>query len=214
MDSKSTKNPPRAGRYNKQNITQDHVASRQTSTQGAINPHLAMKMAYRVANRLIASSGFQPADADDLAQELIADAWLRFRNYDSNRAHVGTFLRLVMAHKASELARKHLAHRDIATRTYSLHEPSASTLDASIPLSETIPEDASIANSSINPIEAAQFMLDILTASSNMTKMERICFHHLAEGYSVTEIQRIMSTTKSTTYTTIKNIRKRLVKIL
>src|SRR5712692_3549273 len=59
--------------------------------------------ARRTATRLLTSGAFSPSDRDDLTQELLVDAWVRFRHFDPSRASAATFAQRIMTHRAASI---------------------------------------------------------------------------------------------------------------
>ncbi len=54
------------------------------------------RRARRTANGLTHSGIFPYIDRDDLEQELLVDAWSRFRRFDPRRSATGTFAQRIM----------------------------------------------------------------------------------------------------------------------
>jgi len=97
-------------------------------------------------------------DLDDLRQDFLADLIARLRGFDPTRGSLGAFAGVVMANRATRIARRIRAHRQMfGIEPVSLDEPLPDGHGAT--RGDLVPEDQSLASIQghwINPIAEAE----------------------------------------------------------
>jgi len=124
---------------------------------------LLIKDADRVARRLCRKLYLGPDDHEDIRQELLAEVIGRLPAFDGNRAPLGAFANVVMAHRAAEIANKLTRERALfGVFPYSLDAPLPGTPD--LRWSDTLAEDRGLGafyGEPLNQVTALEDRLDI-----------------------------------------------------
>jgi RNA polymerase sigma factor (sigma-70 family) len=105
------------------------------------------RCARRIASRLVRSGAFEEHDVEDLVQELIIDAWVRFQHFDPNRSSTRTFGQKIMSNRASSL----IEQRNAAKRGRRIRHETIDPDGDSLPLREHI----------VTPAQSTDLMIDI-----------------------------------------------------
>ena len=149
---------------------------------------------------------------EELVHECLTH-WVLVRDrYDAARgASQRTFMARVVRNTLRDMARSRRAYRRRANYVaVSLDEPLGSD-ESSSTLADELDEAAGVCER-CDATSRIGLRLDLGKAVKSLTPRQRKICHHLRDGYSVTELSRILKTPRATVYDELKRIRSSFAK--
>ncbi len=164
------------------------------------------------ARRLVRKLHLQPADLDDVRQDLLTDALARFPAFDARRGSLGAFAGLVMANHATRIGQRIRNHRRMfGASPVSLDEPvvrgSRETFGASLPEEQSL---AAMLGAWVNPIFAIERRQDFERGLSRIDATGRHLAAELAGGSSH-RLAKLGRGARATLYRRTRDLRLRLM---
>ena len=164
------------------------------------------------ARRLLRRLSLSGDDLADLRQDLLTDLFVRLPRYDRDRGSIGAFAGLVMANRATRIAKNAYRHRRMfGVLPLSIDDPLTNGDGAT--RGDRISEEegfAAFLGPPVNRIAETELRLDLDRALGTLPHLDRVLCAHLVDR-TPTELSRDGFGSRASLYRKFRKLRLRLM---